>query len=84
MTQKFLGHPLLVFYPPKAARKVLAKPKYSAHLYEARSGFSILTEEYLTFQRVFPRLSEKSSRDCNTPYTYTRPEADSRFSLRNI
>ncbi len=31
-----------------------------------------------------PRLSEKSLRDCNTPYPYTRPEADFRFSLRNI
>ena len=51
---KILGHPLLVFYPPKAARKVLARPKYSAHLYEARSGISILTEEYLIFQTVWP------------------------------
>ena len=31
-----------------------------------------------------PRLSEKSSRDWNTPYPYTGPEADSRFSLRNV
>ncbi len=31
-----------------------------------------------------PRLSEKSSRDRNTPYPYTRPKADSRFSLRNV
>ena len=32
----------------------------------------------------FKQLSEKSSRDWNTPYPYTRPEADFRFSLRNI
>ena len=38
MTQKFLGHPLLVFYPPQ-------------------------------------RLPEKSSRNRNTLYPYTRPEA---------
>lgn len=31
-----------------------------------------------------PRLSEKSLRDRNTPLPYTRPEADSRFSLRNV
>ena len=54
MTQIILGHPLSVFYPPKAARKVLARPKYSAPLYKARSGFSILTEECLTFQIVSP------------------------------
>lgn len=31
-----------------------------------------------------PRLSEKSLRDRNTPHPYTRPKADSRFSLRNV
>ena len=31
-----------------------------------------------------PRPSEKSSRDWNTPHPYTSPEADSRFSLRNV
>ena len=54
MTQKFLGHPLLVFYPLQTTRKVLARLKYSAPLYMARSRFSILTEEYLTFQTVSP------------------------------
>ena len=33
---------------------------------------------------TLPRLYEKSSRDLNTPHPYTRSEADSRFSLRNI
>ena len=40
--------------PPQAVRKVLARLKYSVPLYKARSGFSILTEEYLTFQTVSP------------------------------
>ena len=53
MTQKFLGHPLSVFYPqdcPKSPREteILRTP------YKARSGFSILTEEYLTFQTGSP------------------------------
>ena len=53
MTQKFLVILYLVFYP-KTVRKVLARLKYSAPIYKARSGFSILTEEYLTFQIVSP------------------------------
>ena len=39
---------------PQTVRKVLARLKYSVPLYKARSGFSILTEEYLTFQTVSP------------------------------
>ena len=39
---------------PQAVLKVLARLKYSVPLYKARSGFSILTEEYLTFQTVSP------------------------------
>ena len=31
-----------------------------------------------------PRLSENFLPDLNTPYPYSRPEADSRFSLRNV
>ena len=54
MTQKFLGHPLFVFYPPKTVRKVLARLKYSEPLYKVRSEFSILAEEYLTFQIDLP------------------------------
>ena len=41
-------------YPPQTVRKVLARLKYSVPLYKARSGFSILTDEYLTFQTVSP------------------------------
>ena len=37
---------------PQTVRKVLARLKYSVPLCKARSGFSILTEEYLTFQTV--------------------------------
>ena len=37
-----------------------------------------------TFDFLPPRSSEKSLRDWNTPYPYTRPESDSRFSLRNV
>ncbi len=40
--------------PPQTVRKVLARLKYSVPLYKARSGFSIFTEEYLTFQTVTP------------------------------
>ena len=39
---------------PQAVRKVLARLKYSVPLYKAESGFSILTEEYLTFQTGSP------------------------------
>ena len=50
---KFFGSSSIWFSTPlQTARKVLARPKYSVHLYKARSGFSILTEEYLTFQIV--------------------------------
>ena len=38
----------------QTVRKVLARLKYSVPIYKARSGFSILTEEYLTFQTVSP------------------------------
>ena len=41
----------------QTVRKVLARLKYSVPLYKARSGFSILTEEYLTFQTVSPTQS---------------------------
>ena len=67
MTQKF-GSSSIWFSTPKTVREVLARLKYSAPIYKARSGFSILTEEYLTFQTVFPRLPEKSSLDRNTPF----------------
>ncbi len=40
--------------PPQTVRKVLTRLKYSVPLYKARSGYSILTEEYLTFQTVSP------------------------------
>ena len=57
MTQKFWVI-LYWFSTPKTVRKVLARLKYSVvHLYKARSGFSILTEEYLTFQIVLPPLT---------------------------
>ena len=36
------------------------------------------------FWFCFPRPSDKSLRDWNTPSPYTRPESDSRFSLRNV
>ncbi len=62
MTQKFWVI-LYWFSTPKTVRKVLARPKYSAHLYEARSGFSIVTEEYLTFQIVSPSDCPKSPRE---------------------
>ena len=39
---------------PQAVLKVLARLKYSVHLYKAKSGFPILTEECLTFQTVSP------------------------------
>ena len=35
---------------PQTIRKVLARLKYSVPLYKSRSGFSILTEECLTFR----------------------------------
>ena len=35
---------------PQTVRKVLARLKYPVPLYKARSGFSILTEECLTFR----------------------------------
>ena len=44
----------IIVIPPQAVRKVLARLKYSVPLYKARSGFSILTEEYLAFQTVSP------------------------------
>ena len=42
------------FPPPKTARKVLARLKYPVPLHKARSGFSILTEECLTFRTTSP------------------------------
>ena len=41
-------------HPSQAVRKAHARLKYSVHLYKAKSGFSILTEECLTFQTVSP------------------------------
>ena len=41
----------------QTVRKVLARLKYSVPIYKARSGFSILTEEYLTFQTVSPSVN---------------------------
>ena len=41
-----------VITPPQTVRKVLVRLKY-----KARSGFSILTEEYLTFQTVSPDVN---------------------------
>ena len=49
---KVLATPFCI--PPQTVRKVLARLKYSVPLYKARNGFSILTEEYLTFQTVSP------------------------------
>ena len=37
---------------PQAVLKVLARPKYSVPLYKAKSGFSSLTGEGLTFETV--------------------------------
>ena len=39
-------------FPPQAVLKGLARLKYSVPLYKAKSGFSILTEECLTFETV--------------------------------
>ena len=47
--------------PPQTVRKVLARLKYSVPLYKAKSGFSILTEEYLTFQTVSPNPLSKGA-----------------------
>ena len=44
--------------PPQAVLKVLARLKYSVQLYKAKSGFSILTEECLTFQTVSPTTKD--------------------------
>lgn len=41
--------------------KVLARLKYSVHLYKAKSGFSILTEECLTFRTVSPKTHKKEA-----------------------
>ena len=46
---KVLANPFCIPPPPQTVRKVLARLKYSVPLYKAESGFSILTEEYLTF-----------------------------------
>ncbi len=43
---------------PQAVLKVLARLKYSVQLYKAKSGFSILTEECLTFQTVSPTTKD--------------------------
>ena len=51
---KVLANPLCI--PPQTVLKVLARLKYSVPLYKARNGFSILTEEYLTFQTVSPSV----------------------------
>ena len=73
---KIFGSSSIWFSTHKTARKVLEKLKYSVvHLYKARSGFSILTEEYLTFQTVSPltrlrpisRVSGKTLRAGTTP-----------------
>ena len=45
-------------YPPQTVRKVLARLKYSVPLYKAESGFSILTEECLTFRTTSPVTPE--------------------------
>ena len=55
---KVLANPFCIFPPPhQTVRKVLARLKYSVPRYKARNGFSILTEEYLTFQTVSPLYS---------------------------
>ena len=60
MTQKFWVI-LYWFSTPKTVRKVLARLKYSVvHLHKARSGFSILTEEYLTIQTGSPTDSSST------------------------
>ena len=41
-------------FPPQTVRKVLARLKYPVPLHKARSGFSILTEECLTFRTTSP------------------------------
>ena len=45
-------------HAPQIVRKVLARPKYSVPLYKARSGFSILNEDCLTFRTVSPVTPE--------------------------
>ena len=46
-----------ILHRSQTVRKVLARLKYSVPIYKARSGFSILTEEYLTFQTVSPSVN---------------------------
>ena len=45
---------ILACVAPQAVLKVLARLKYSVPLYKAESGFSILTEECLTFRTISP------------------------------
>ena len=48
---------------PQTVRKVLARLKYPVPLCKARSGFSILTEECLTFRTTLPsHLTNKTKR----------------------
>ena len=49
--------------PPQAVLKVLARLKYSVPLYKAESGFSILTEECLTYRTISP--CPLTTDDCN-------------------
>ena len=47
----------LVFYPQDCSRST-RETEILRTLYKARSGFSILTEEYLTFQTVSCKVSD--------------------------
>ena len=54
--------------PLQTVRKVLARLKYPVPLYKARSGFSILTEECLTF-----RTTSLTSAECVFPGEVPKP-----------
>lgn len=46
--------------PSQAILKGLAKLKYSGPLHKAKSGFSIITEDCLTFQTLYPSADANS------------------------
>ena len=73
----------------QTVRKVLARLKYPVPLYKARSGFSILTEECLTFRTTSPKLLKqhkirKQARSSAKPCLFSCPYKACRYLQRRF
>ena len=66
----------------QAVRKLLARLKHSVPLYKDRSGFSILTEECLTFRMTSP--SPKTPHEPKTLRTLNKVEIEFLILLAEV